>query len=162
MKLQVKHSKKYLAKDDNGRAVQNTAADEWIFVSGNNIEIDPTSGDYGRIVLKDSKNSSRCLQPSSNFPRDGWLIELSPIQIGNNSQFWRFILEDKDGFYVIENKNERREEGRNIRITQACMDVCEGNMNNNTVVIVYHINRRTGSDNQRWKINNTSDDINVV
>ena len=35
-------------------------------------------------------------------------------------------------------------------------------MNDNIAVIVYHINSRTGSDNQRWKINNTPDDINVV
>ena len=53
MKLQVKHSKKYLTKDKNGRAVQNTKADEWIFISENNEEINPKSGDYGRIELKD-------------------------------------------------------------------------------------------------------------
>jgi hypothetical protein len=162
MNLQVKHSKKYLAKDNNGRAIQNIKADEWIFVSDNNEKINPKSGDFGRIVLKDSKDPSRCLQPSSNFPRDGWLIDLAPVQIGNESQLWHFILEDEDGFYVIENKNERREDGKNIKITQACMDVCEAKMSDDIIVIVYHINGGTGSGNQRWKIINTSDDIKLV
>lgn len=162
MKLQVKHSKKYLTKDKNGRAVQNTKADEWIFISENNEEINPKSGDYGRIALKDSKNPLRCLQPSSNFPRDGWLIDLAPIQTGNNSQLWRFILEDEDGFYVIENKNERRKDGKNIKITQACMDVCEAKMSDDIIVIVYHINSSSGSGNQRWKIINTLDEVKLV
>ncbi|UJS26006.1 RICIN domain-containing protein [Thiothrix winogradskyi] len=161
MKLQVKHSKKYLAKDNNGRAIQNIEADEWVFVSDNNEEINPKLGDYGRIILKESKKPSRCWQPSSDFPRDGWLIDLAPVQIGNDSQFWRFILEDEDEFYVIENKNERREKGRNIRIKKACMDVCEAKMSNNIIVIVYHINGANGSDNQRWKIINTSDEVNL-
>lgn len=164
MKLQVKHSRKYLAlaKDNSGRAVQNTLASEWIFISDDNREVDPKSGDFGRIVLKDSKNPSRCLQPSSNFPRDRGSIDLAPIQVGNDSQLWKFILEDEDGFYVIENRNERREDGRNIRITQACMDVCRVRTDDETMVIVYHINETTGSVNQRWKIINPSDDITLI
>jgi hypothetical protein len=151
MQLQVKHSNKYLSTNSDGRAIQKGLGNEWIFIFDNN-EIDPKSGKYGRIALKSSSNPVRCLQPSSIYPHDGWLIDLSPIQPDNDSQFWRFIIQDEDDFYIIENKNERREEGRSIRITQACMDVCEAKMGDDIVVITYHISSANGSSNQRWRI----------
>lgn len=152
MKLQAKHSKKYLAINNNGRAIQNTQGNDWRFISDNSEEIDPKSGEYGRLVLTGSENPISCLQPSSVYPHDGWLLDLSPIQSDNNSQLWRFIFQDEDGFYVIENKNERREDGKNIKISQACIDVCEAKKGDNIMIITYHVNGGKGSDNQRWRI----------
>lgn len=150
MKLRIKHSGKYLGLSEI-IAVQNSTGENWVFCNEEN-EIDPKSGKYGRIVLKNSSNIMKCLQPSSIFPHNGSLIYLSLIQSGNDSQLWKFTLKKEDGFYVIENKNERKEKGKNIKIKKICLDVCEGKTQDEIKIIAYHIKILGNSSNQRWEI----------
>lgn len=147
MKLRVKHSRKYLALDKIW-AVQKSEGEDWKFYSERN-EINPKAGEYGRIILTSSSSLTRCLQPSSMFPQDGWLITLSPIQEDNDSQFWRFIPEGDGKFYIIENKNEQREKNKTIK---ACMDVCEEKTQDDVMVITYHVKETKNVENQRWEI----------
>ena len=130
--------------------IQNSSGVCWGFCGENSEIVDFESGEYGRLLLQGVSNPDLCLQPSSMFPCDGWQINLCPVQIGNDSQFWRFVSQDEEGFFLIENKLERKK-NKGLSIFKMCIDVCEEKNHDQALVITYHMKNR-GQSNQRWEV----------
>lgn len=155
MKLQVQHSGLYLSTDAQGKAIQSSTPKEWEFLTcsqKNNSTLFPSTSEFGRIILKEPMNPSQngqclCLSPPHIYPTDGVSICLSPIQVDDATQLWRF-REEGNGYFTIEH-HTRRVENHDITITNSCMNVCCGYIHNGAYIIAYHASHN--AQNQRSK-----------